>query len=160
MRVIGFCVAMAALLLSFSASAHWQYTRWGMTEAQVIKASKGAAVSASDTDADKHKAYGDNANINLTAPYKAGEFEFNAYFGFKDGKLANVQLDLTSGDVHKLIGALRNKYGKPASEPTADDSGFDMWLWHTSDDLVQLAAVGGYVTLSYYTKHDKTEKGL
>ena len=87
------------------AQADWQYTKWGMTQDQIIEASGHSAVLSGH---------------DLEAPYEAAGLKFVARFGFDkvDHTLNRVTLTLTGerGKATSLLLALGRKYGKPGKE--------------------------------------------
>lgn len=87
----------------------WQYTKWNMSESQVIEASGGIA----------HREQRTSGNV-LVAPYKTDDFAFTATFIFdKTGGLDTVSLKLENADFVKAVklrAALSSKYGKPGKE--------------------------------------------
>lgn len=69
----------------------WQYTKWGMSESQVIEASGGMA----------HKEQRTSGTL-LVAPYKTDDFAFTATFVFdKMGGLDTVSLKLENADFER-----------------------------------------------------------
>jgi hypothetical protein len=110
-------IALVSLTMALvgSAQADWQYTKWGMTEAEVVAASNGSAVAS---DAKQLGMNFDKPGIEtkLTAPYTAGQFIFDARFSFsKDrGALARVQLwPVDKMQCTRLQTELATKYGRP-----------------------------------------------
>ena len=67
------------ILFARAAAADWQYTRWGMTEAEVIEASAGKAVAHFVAVRESWGIYAD-----LVAPTRFGTFAYDAYFYFDD----------------------------------------------------------------------------
>lgn len=116
MRALQGVLAAFAILLPAPAAADWQYTRWGMTQQQVMAASKGAARQNPNLVADTgtHR----NERALLAAPYSAGRLSFRAQFFFDNGqqKLVKVRLVLTAGaDCTDVRAELMNLYGQPLS---------------------------------------------
>src|ERR1700761_5763082 len=73
-----------------SAKADWEYTKWGMTPAQVTSAAKNLTKQSTDLHPDS-----DGNVTRLVAPYKNGKFSFEAQFGFDTAdKLSSVTLVL------------------------------------------------------------------
>lgn len=139
MRLTVACI-LGALALASPLAANWQYSKWGMSPAQVAGASHGKATEPTDEE----KAAGsEDGNVPLLkAPWHSGSFEFTAYFYFTRGKakrLTHVSLTLEKGDGHELLGALRQKYGKALSS----DEGQTMTLevWHRNGDQITYKAV-------------------
>ena len=80
----------AGFLALQEALADWQYTRWGMSKAQVVEASEGLAV---DHDVRKRETWGIYAD--LAAPFRFGKYSYRAFFYFDEdsGELTAVRLD-------------------------------------------------------------------
>jgi hypothetical protein len=103
------------LLLTFFptlAFAEWQYTKWGMTQQDVIDASNGIAVP--DLDSKGHST--NEAMSLLEASYSAGRFEFIVRFLFdkETRRLSSVHLNLkTPEQCNLLLRELIDKYGPP-----------------------------------------------
>jgi hypothetical protein len=73
-----------------AAKADWEYTKWGMTPAQVAAAAKNRTKKSSDLHPDS-----DGNVTKLVAPYKSGKLSFEAQFGFDTAdKLSSVTLVL------------------------------------------------------------------
>ena len=76
--ILGIVLALACLPLSAAkALADWQYTRWGMTRAQVIEASKGQAIAHAVKIRESWGIYPE-----LVAPSRFAKHAFRAYFYF------------------------------------------------------------------------------
>ena len=61
-----------------AAKADWEYTKWGMSPAEVTSAAKNQTRKSSDLHLDS-----DGGNVTkLVAPYQSGKFSFEAQFGF------------------------------------------------------------------------------
>lgn len=109
-----FCTFVILFLIASPVAAHWQYTRWGMTPAQV------KAAAPVDLEA-RAKAEGKTGSwIGLTGNYSAAGHTYQAAFFFSsdhDG-LDMVMLEQpTVGECRESLDALREKYG------AGDDSG-------------------------------------
>lgn len=112
-----YLIVVAAVLLPAQALADWQYTRWGMTPAQVQQASRGAAKQNPNVVADTGTHRSERAL--LSARYRAGRFAFRALFFFDNAsqKLVKVRLLLTGGGhCTDLRADLMNVYGAPLSQ--------------------------------------------
>ena len=119
-----------------AAKADWEYTKWGMTPAQVAGAAKNLAKKSSDLHPDS-----DGNVTKLVAPYRNGKFSFEAQFGFDAGdrlssvtlvlndKLAgmdmpmggdmdmNMQMD--KGGCHDLLASVKAAHGPPQAGRSA-----------------------------------------
>lgn len=133
------------------ALADWQYTRWGMTPAQVQKAAKGAAKVTSELPEELVA----GMSYRLVAPYTAGEFQFIAYFAFDaHDHLRLVLLDLVSGEPASLLMSLNRKYGE-AKMPRPID-----WQWRTARDAILFTPSKSGAHLTYNQLVGPSEKGL
>jgi hypothetical protein len=73
-----------------AAKADWEYTKWGMTPAEVVNASRNQAKADSNLRPDS-----DGNVTKLTAPFKSAKYTFEAQFGFDAAdKLSSVTLVL------------------------------------------------------------------
>jgi hypothetical protein len=154
---------LTALLINTVAYADWQYTRWGMTVEQVAAASKGqlrlcnAACDKQVTDGEIARLYGQ---------YRSGEFAFTAFamFNKTTGKLAYMNLKLdNSSQGNALIGALRAKYGEPATKTSSQL--MSMFVWREARDQINIVSIGsgtadGLTTLAYRPRLSDSNKGL
>jgi hypothetical protein len=131
---------IACSLVATSAVADWQYTKWGMTPEQVVKASKGAARANSDRTLD---APNGGLVAKLVAPYRAGGFDFRAGFMFSpDDRLKVVDLVLQSGSCPSLVGALTSTYGPQQSADHSSLLHLDTWWDKKNGNRVVLGEVG------------------
>src|SRR6185312_9469944 len=89
MKLFGMALALACCGAG-AAKADWEYTKWGMTPAQVAGAAKNLTKESTDLHPDS-----DGNVTRLVAPYKNGKFSFEAQFGFDAGnRLSSVTLVL------------------------------------------------------------------
>jgi hypothetical protein len=149
--------------LSTTAKADWQYTRWGMSPDQALAASKGQLKRCETNVCSGHST--DKATAQLFGPYQSGEFLFTVFalFDKTDSKLAHIMLKLKKPEkAAELIGALRTKYGEPASEDRNRIQ--TVVVWRDPKDQVSILAVGSgpsaYVTLIYQPRITESNKGL
>lgn len=127
---LGALAALAALAFTPSiASAHWEYSRWDMTPAQLIAASKGKAVA-------EPLNHGNSINLQqflASADHQMGPHAFKAKFYFEQGaQLTLVLMELKdSAGCDRLEADLVKRYG-PKS-PT----GKAFWVDEKSGDYVE-----------------------
>lgn len=155
---------MTLLAIASPASAHWQFTAWGMSREQVAGAAHGNATGVDPST----RGSVDGDKILLEAPYTAGTFNFTAGFGFDSmDHLDRVHLVLQSGDAVALRAGLVKKYGDPKHE----DSDFDAFggsiIWVTTDETIILSqsdsnapGVTPTVTLDYIRLNNASDEGL
>ena len=137
--------AMLAAIVASPASAHWQYTKWGMTPDQVIAAS-GGSVQRGNGD---RSVQGD-ATRGATGTYVAGDLTFNANFWFGAKGLASTTLSLKDDDKCKDVQRdLLAKYGTPV-EFSGGSVQRRMWADKSTGNRVVLISTGlGYCELQY-----------
>jgi len=128
-----------------SASADWQFTKWGMSPSQVIKASKGMATLSAD---------GGIAPM----PFASGNFTFTVRFSFDtDSKLSVVYVVLKSGGNYALLNALKEKYGQP------DEVDGITTIWRTPRDEILFSAVdadSSDASIYYRSRSNTNTQGL
>jgi len=117
-----------------AAKADWEYTKWGMSPAEVAGAAKNQTRESSDLHPDS-----DGNVTKLIAPYQSGKFSFEAQFGFDAAdRLSSVTLvlndksagmdmdmgmdmgadmhmnmDMDKGGCHDLQVKVKTSYGPP-----------------------------------------------
>ena len=102
----------AVLGIAFPSEADWQYTRWGMSPAEVAEASSGTVLVVPSDEA-KRTVDGDMKGRGY---YNSGPYHFGALFNFNDRGLSQVTLDaLNWSDCASIIQDLSGKYGQPIS---------------------------------------------
>jgi hypothetical protein len=131
MKLFGIALALACCIAS-AAKADWEYTKWGMTPAQV----EGAAQNRTRKNSDLHPDSAGNVT-KLVAPYKSGKFSFEAQFAFdaadrlssvtlvlKDKFAgqdmgmnmdmgADMSMNMDQGGCHDLQESVKTAYGPP-----------------------------------------------
>jgi hypothetical protein len=106
---------------------------------------------------------GGHAHALLQAPYSSGQYSFNAVFTFDDdtGGLTKVELELVNtGRGYELEGALRSKYGSPAS--SRNGQFLSTVVWYPGNDQVSLLRLGdnSMVSVQYVPRTNADNKGL
>jgi hypothetical protein len=135
------CSAILTMASISTARADWQYTKWGMTPAEVAKASKGQAMA-------NPKEASESTEVEfakLTAPYTAGEFMFEAKFMFNRGtdKLSGVRLDLIHyASCNSLRSELLAKYDTPMKDSWSGGLKVTTWQDRPSNMRIQILAIG------------------
>jgi hypothetical protein len=117
-----------------TASAHWEYTRWGMKVDEVRALAKGAADNA-DRDLD-----GSGFKTLLLAPHAWGAIKLRADFRFDDvtGKLNSVGLRPLEGrDCEAIRAELNKRHGKAVPDAPV------IAKWQTgAKDVVTFSKIG------------------
>lgn len=146
---------VAFLTLPESAHAEWQYTKWGMTPAQVVAASKGAAILSTGLAEERYA----GADIRATGVYTSGHYRFRTVFYFVDGKLADIRLKLQGENHYNLKNDLLGVYGTPFKESVS----LRLTTWHDTkkNNRVDLLIIGdSHTTLEYRPLKSESAGGL
>ena len=162
MKLSGLVLALICCCTS-AAKADWEYTKWGMTPAQVASAAKNLTKASSDLQPDS-----DGNVTKLVAPYQSGKFSFEAQFGFDaTDRLSSVTLVLNDksaamdmgadmkmhqGECHDLQVSVKTAYGPPQGGGSAHmQYSIDIWQDQNNKNKVTytvLDGVGCYVQYS------------
>lgn len=144
-----FCWAALAYLTSVaSARADWQYTKWGMSPAEVVKASSGQAVANKNPS---HDVVQDQDLAKLKAGYATGDFTFEAFFLFHQDKLSTVILELPdAAKCRQLRDLLSSKYGRPGQEKKDAALMFASWRDTEGNNNIRLVQIGSKSCSVYY----------
>ena len=130
--------ALLCLALSPRAEADWEYTRWGMTPAQVVAASHGAVHLIPP----EHRLGPTRPDVETSAEgiFADGKLRLNVSFSFSGhgGGLVLVSYLVQDASQNKLLrDRLVHAYGTPA--PSGDaDLGSGVWR-HPGQDVVDLS---------------------
>jgi hypothetical protein len=137
----------------------WQYTRWGMTVDEAIKASNGQLQPCNPQACDKNSLA--SMSARAFGPYQSGELKFTAFLLFDDaGRLERVHLSPSADtDIGSIVGALESKYGE-ASDHSKDEL-LETWKWLTPTDAVSVVTGMGLGTVvNYWPRLDASSKGM
>jgi hypothetical protein len=123
--------------------ADWQYTKWGMSPAQVKQASSGLAKNLNAEDQYNQQLGGTDAVPVLEAPYSSGKFKFRVIFHFdkRTNGLVIVKLLLKNKELaDNLLASLQLKYGPPQHKELQGN--IYQALWNINGDSLQLLLFG------------------
>lgn len=143
-------VAVALIAAPLSATADWQYTKWGMTVNEVVRASNGLAVAGDDPK--KTVRAPKDGPILLRAlargPYEASGLRFvvNFLFNEQDKKLGRVDLELQDADEAKsnrIEAQLEDVYGVPEKNFRNSVYWKVDWRHVPSGNLITFMQIGG-----------------
>lgn len=130
-----------------TARADWQFTRWGMSEAELTTKSPNIVPTTSDERSGRSNPYVGTALYK--SGYRALEVDFVAYYLFQDGKLSSVHLvPADASQWPKLNIALEQVYGKPIDDKSHQSSGGTMFCtfidkkWRAESEKNTVSAVG------------------
>jgi hypothetical protein len=123
----------AALIFASPALADWNYTRWGMSPAEVVAASKGQA-RLSKPNKDTNTVFG---STGAEGDYSQPPFDFHTVFLFRYDKLTQVTLHVKDGkDCTPLANDLIRRFGPPEIASLATD--YTRFFWSntpTANDI-------------------------
>ncbi|HVT59301.1 MAG TPA: hypothetical protein VHR45_12975 [Thermoanaerobaculia bacterium] len=166
MRVLALAWLALGMVTATPAVADWQYTKWGMTPEQVIKAAHSKSRQITRLVERQQGAAEDAGRVGqkalLSGEWSSGRFEFEVHFFFNPRrKLASVELTLAnSEDEHVLANELTKRYGVP------EDSGsvageFHRWRTQT-EEIWFFGTIGaGFPTrVVYAPRHSADNSGL
>jgi hypothetical protein len=129
------------LVVSSSSDADWQYTKWGMTPAEVLAASNGAARAATDEEKIGGRLRPTGEEPTLVARWKSDQFELKVRFYFsKEERLDGIHLLLVAGNPEALLANLKAKYGKAFLSFEGDF--LVHVVWHAGKDKISYLALG------------------
>lgn len=113
MRTLAAMITGLGLLYAPSASADWQYTKWGMSLDELL-ASSGAKVVRTTPKEQKDGEIDIVGRPMAKTTYVGGGITYDARFYFDGGKLTGVRLLPKSlSDALKTQSRLRSVYGEP-----------------------------------------------
>lgn len=146
-NVVRYTLASVTLFAAGAAHADWQYTRWGMSEQEVLAASKDVSEQTK-----RPQDRGKNLWL-LAAPYSGGGYDFSAEFGFDKGsrKLTSVLLTLEDkgGDrCYSLQTDLMAKYGAPETDEKSSMIQSSTWRDAKGGNLVEWVKFGADASCS------------
>lgn len=141
-------IIIAAFLTALSSSAahaDWQFTRWGMSVAEVEKAAKGKLWRNDDRRKDK-----ESQRAVLAGTYVGGGMPFDSLFYFRKSKLVGVSLELMHSTCSELVGQLHKTYG--ASSYKDEGRTMDVMRWddrRNNNGIVYLRIGEGMCRVEY-----------
>ncbi|MGE4047070.1 MAG: hypothetical protein AB7F35_19565 [Acetobacteraceae bacterium] len=135
-------VALLAAGLAGTARADWQYTRWGMTPEQVVRAS-GGKVSVLPK-ADRRRVEDANLETSATGTFQDGTLSLRVMFSFdtRTGGLACVfhgVMDPRENDAFKAL--LLRRHGPPQDSSALPAIGQETMNWKLPADEIDLTVM-------------------
>jgi hypothetical protein len=146
------------LLTTSPAVADWQYTKWGMSIDEVMRASGNALRAPTPKEKHDHTLSFADRSLKDLAPdlignYNTDSFRFNAvfYFGGNQKTLSRIELHLIDhSKLRPLLAALRSLYGEPLQ--SSNDSTSSMMRWRdekNSNEVLAFDLLSNMFTLTY-----------
>jgi len=134
-----FRFAVAAVALSAPASAHWQYTRWGMSPEEVQ-----AANPALRPGIDRQNSFGGSL-IRLSGSHREGGRDFIVQFGFdSENRLNTVFVEPADPrDCRHMVAAVEARLGRDTRDSFLSEL-VDERTWQdvAAGNLLHLIAIG------------------
>jgi hypothetical protein len=140
-------LAALPLLAASPAAAHWEYTRWGMTEAQVAAASRGAARPL--PPGERRPVPSARMEYRMAAEFRAGGLNLSVAFAYdgRTGGLVCVSARGGPGQGPALRARLERALGQPQERAVDPATGVTVLGWTRPDEVDLQIAGDGSVTL-------------
>jgi hypothetical protein len=108
-------LASACVLTTQAAQADWQYTKWGMNPAQVIRSAPPQAALRAPTPPEASALAIKGKAPSVVGYHYAGNLAFNValYFSDANNGLSIVQLDMRNAKWPDILASLVDQYGPP-----------------------------------------------
>lgn len=130
----------AALALAFAAfatpaAAHWEYTRWGMTQQQVIAASRGAVRALPARE--RRPVPAARMEYRASGEFRAGALRLTVAFAFdlRNGGLVCVSARGEAGQGEALRQRIERGFGPPAERGLDPATGAESLVWTRPDEI-------------------------
>jgi hypothetical protein len=113
MRRCGLALAAALACLAGPAQAHWEYTRWGMTQQQVVAASRGAVQTL--PPAQRRPVPNARMEYRAAGTFRSGTLRLTVAFGFdaRNGGLVCVSAQAEAAQADALRARMERLFGAP-----------------------------------------------
>ncbi|MBP0462687.1 hypothetical protein J5Y09_02075 [Roseomonas sp. PWR1] len=136
-----------ALLPAAPAAAHWEYTRWGMSEAQVATAGRGAVRPL--PAGERRPVPAARMEYRATAEFRAATLALTVAFAFdgRTGGLVCVSATGGAGQGAALRARLERAFGAPQERATDPSTGTTVLGWTRPDEIDLQIAANGAVTM-------------
>jgi len=139
-------IALMLLVLAAPANAAWEYTRWGMTEAQAVTASRRAVRSLTPAERRMMDA---RVEYRARGTFSVEGLRMNIAFGFdtKTGGLACVSGRGAAAQGDVLRQRLISRFGPPEFDDQHPRSGEQDIGWTTPDKIDLVITSAGFTLL-------------
>jgi len=128
-------LAALAALPAMPAAAHWEYTHWGMSEAQVIAASRGAVRAL--PPAERRAVPAARMEYRAAGEFRSGGLHLSVAFAFdsRNGGLVCVSARGDSRQAERLRERLEQRFGAPSEQAMDPVSGVLSLGWSYPDEI-------------------------
>lgn len=140
-------LAAALALLAAPASAHWEFTRWGMTEREVVAASRGAVRALAREQ--RRLVPAARMEYRAAGEFRAGALRLNVAFAFdmRNGGLVCVSAQGAPEQAAALRARLERRFGRPQERGEDPASATETLGWSRPDEIDLQITAGRPVTL-------------
>lgn len=140
-------LAAALALAATPAAAHWEFTRWGMTERQVIAASRGAVRALPREQ--RRLVPSARMEYRATGEFRSGTLALTVAFAFdaRNGGLVCVSAQGEPDQAPALRARLERLFGRPQERGQDPASGTETLGWTRPDEIDLQITQGRPVTL-------------
>ena len=140
-------LSLLAALPATPAAAHWEYTRWGMTEAQVVAASRTAVRAL--PPAERRAVPAARMEYRAAGEFRAGALRLSVAFAFdsRNGGLVCVSARGEARHAGALRTRLERRFGPPQERGQDPASGTESLGWSRPDEIDLQITPGGMVEL-------------
>lgn len=127
--------ATGLALLAGPAAAHWEYTRWGMTQQQVVAAARGAVRALPANE--RRAVPAARMEYRAAGEFRAGALRLTVAFAFdaRNGGLVCVSARGRAGQGDALLARLERSFGRAAEAATDPASGGRSYAWTRPDEI-------------------------
>jgi hypothetical protein len=147
MRRCGLALTAALACLAGPAQAHWEYTRWGMTQQQVVAASRGAVQTL--PPAQRRPVPNARMEYRAAGTFRSGTLRLTVAFGFdaRNGGLVCVSAQAEAAQADALRARMERLFGAPQERGQDPASGATTLGWTRPDEIDLHITPGGPAVL-------------
>jgi hypothetical protein len=131
----GLALAVALACLSDPARAHWEYSRWGMTQQQVVSASRGAVRIL--PPAERRPVPNARMEYRAAGTFRSGTLRLTVAFAFdaRNGGLVCVSAQAEAAQADALRARMERLFGAPQERGQEAASGTTTLGWTRPDEI-------------------------
>jgi len=121
--------------LAWPAEAHWEFTRWGMTQQQVVAASRGAVRALSS--AERRPVPNARMEYRASGEFRSGTLQLTVAFAFdaRNGGLVCVSAQGEAAQADALRARIERLFGAPQERGQDPRSGTVTLGWTRPDEI-------------------------
>ncbi|GEM_PF-5898635 len=157
-------VIASILLVTTPAKADWQFTKWGMTPAELekkspihlVKGDSNCPVRDSQVSVSPYE-------TKYTSDWTVGSMRFTTCYLFLKNKLSLVHLFSKDVDEKSVIKGFSQKYGQPQVDDVLKDAGMISYVWDLPNEKIKFSVRQGLeykYLVSYESKIGSDENAV